>query len=127
MLKLIIPLHRQIFDNVKPLIMPTMKNLIKRLYLGLQYVLAVQKLKNLRSDSNNTDPENLIKVWMIQGKEPKCYFFVSRYKMAQFQEILYLYRDKDTDIGITPVYVQHVEDDLFDGYKKYMEDKLSKS
>ena len=104
-----------------------MKNLIKRLYLGLQYVLAVQKLKNLRSDSNNTDPENLIKVWMIQGKEPKCYFFVSRYKMAQFQEILYLYRDKDTDIGITPVYVQHVEDVLFDVYKKYLDCKYNPS
>ena len=104
-----------------------MKNLIRRIYLGLEYMIAIHKLNNLRSDSNNINSDNLIKLWMVKGKEPKCYFYVHRHKMAQFQEFLYLFRDKDTNIGITPVYVQSVEDDLFDGYKKYLDYKYNPS
>lgn len=125
------PPAKVITDTAGLKILATMKNLIRRICLGLEYMIAIHKLNNLRSDSNNINSDNLIKLWMVKGKKPMCYFYVHRHKMAQFQEFLYLFKDKDTNIGITPVYVQSVEDDLFDGYKKYLElkykSKTSKS
>lgn len=100
---------------------------MKRFINRIRLFLAIHSLKRLRLRNNTAVPDNLIKIWMVKGKEPKVSFFVDRKNIAQFNEILYLFRDKYTDIAVRTVYVQQVEDDIFAGYEKYLKDKFKTS